>query len=239
MALAGRTILAVVPARGGSKGVPLKNLRPILGRPLIAYAADIARGLGYCDRAVVSTDHPEIARAAADAGLEVPFLRPPHLSGDLVSDLDVLTHALTTLEEMSGSVFDVVVMLQPTAPLRRAADVDAAIRTLIDGAWDAVWTVSATEPKFHPLKQLRVGTDGSLTYYDGRGSRVIARQQLEPLHHRNGIAYAFTRDCLLNHKTIMGPRTAALVVDDPGVNIDNLDDFARAEALMRIRKAEG
>ena len=231
MALAGRTVLVVVPARGGSKGVPLKNIHPLLGRPLIAYTADVALALKCCDRAVVSTDHPEIARVAAETGLEVPFLRPPELSGDRVSDLDVLTHALVTLAAR-GTVYDVVVMLQPTAPLRRVAHVDDTVRALVDGGWDAVWTVTPTELKYHPLKQLRVGDGGGLSYYDQRGSSIIARQQLEAVHHRNGLAYAFTRDCLLNQKTIMGQRSAAVVVDEPGVSIDTLEDFQRAEELM-------
>jgi CMP-N,N'-diacetyllegionaminic acid synthase len=236
MAFAGRTVLAVVPARGGSKGVPLKNIHPLLGRPLIAYTADVARGLACCDRAVVSTDHPDIARAASEAGLEVPFLRPPELSGDRIGDREVLAHALTAVEALGGARYDLVVMLQPTAPLRRSSDVEETIRVLVEGDWDAVWTVSPTDLKFHPLKQLRVGDGGALSYYDQAGGRVIARQQLEPLYHRNGIAYAFTRDCLLNQQTIMGPRSAAVVVAEPGVNIDTLEDFARAEEILRSRR---
>src|SRR5689334_14999261 len=110
--LDGRRVLAVVPARGGSKGVPLKNLHPLMGRPLISHVGDIVGAVGLFDRAVVSTDHPEIARVAQEAGLAAPFTRPEELSGDRISDLAVLTHALVTMEQLDDVRYDVVVMLQ-------------------------------------------------------------------------------------------------------------------------------
>jgi CMP-N,N'-diacetyllegionaminic acid synthase len=227
-----RTILVVVPARGGSKGVKLKNIQPLLGLPLLAHVGPIVHELGYIDDAIVSTDHPEIATVAKEAGLSVPFRRPEALSGDLVGDLQVLDHALREMEGMNGGRYDVVVMLQPTSPLRKTAHVDAAIRTLIDGSWDAVWTVSPTDLKYHPLKQLRIAADGAMDYFDPRGRAIIARQQLDPVYHRNGAAYAFTRECLLEQKTIMGARTAAVVIDEPMISIDTIEDFARIEQLL-------
>jgi CMP-N,N'-diacetyllegionaminic acid synthase len=233
--LDGRRVLAVVPARGGSKGVPLKNLHPLMGRPLISYTGDIVRAVGAIDRAVVSTDHPEIARVAQEAGIAAPFVRPEDLSGDRISDLAVLSHALVTMDELDAVHYDVVVMLQPTAPLRRAEDVDAVIRKLVTEGWDAVWTVSPTDLKYHPLKQLEVGADGALSYFDPRGARIIARQELKPVYHRNGAAYAFSRACLLEQKAILGARSAAVVVNEVMLSIDTLDDFEATEAELRAR----
>lgn len=225
-------ILAVVPARGGSKGIALKNLRTVLGVPMVARVGEIVRRLPMIDRAVVSTDHEEIARVAETSGLAAPFRRPPDISGDRVGDWDVLVHALHEAERLDGITYDIVVMLQPTSPLRRPEHVRATIEMLIEGNWDAVWTVSETDSKEHPLKQLVV-TAGELDYYDPAGKAIIARQQLKPVYHRNGIAYAITRDCLLNQGKIKGRRTGGLILEGHFVSIDTEWDIALAEFIMR------
>jgi CMP-N-acetylneuraminic acid synthetase len=237
--LSSRRILAVVPARGGSKGVPLKNIHPLGGMPLVAHAGRVVRQVPAIDRAIVSTDHPDVAAEAAKAGLAAPFTRPPGLSGDLVGDLEVLEHALLSVEELDGITYDVIVMLQPTSPLRRPAHVVAVLEKLVSEGWDAVWTVSPTDLKYHPLKQLEVGVDGAMRYANAEGARIIARQQLQPVYHRNGVAYAFTRSCILEQRSIMGARTAAIVLEEPLVNIDTLEDFARAEAELLRRDRGG
>ena len=228
----GRTVLAVVPARGGSKGVKLKNIHPLLGIPLLAYTGVLVQELGYIDKAVVSTDHLAIAAVARVVGLDAPFIRPSELSGDRISDFQVLYHALTEMERLTNVRYDVVVMLQPTSPLRKPAHVTSVVAKLIDEGWDAVWTVSPTELKYHPLKQLTLGDDGAMEYYDSRGGNIIARQQLDPVFHRNGAAYAYTRECLLAQCTVKGKRTAGLVIDEPLISIDTLEDFERVEKLM-------
>jgi CMP-N-acetylneuraminic acid synthetase len=113
-------VLAVIPARGGSKGIPMKNLRPVGGRPLVALAGAAAAAVPEIDRRVVSTDHPDIARVAQEAGLDAPFMRPESIAGDRIGDWDVLSHALQATEAADGVRYDIVVMLQPTSPLRRA-----------------------------------------------------------------------------------------------------------------------
>ncbi len=234
--LKGRRILAVVPARGGSKGIALKNLRPLAGRPLLAWVGDTVRALDCLDRAVVSTDHLQIRDAALTAGLEAPFLRPPELSGDRIGDLDVLSHALIATEADDGRCYDIVLMLQPTSPTRRPEHVLATLDKLIDEELDSVWTVSPTDLKAHPLKQLRLDQDGRMSYFDPRGAEIIARQQLEPVYHRNGVAYALTRDCLLGQRCLLGARAGAVTIDEPMANIDTLADLARAEALLNARE---
>ena len=210
----------------------LKNIHPLGGVPLIAHTGALIRELGFVDKAVVSTDHPAIAEGARDSGLEAPFVRPEELSGDRVSDFQVLHHALMEMERLDGVRYDVIVMLQPTSPLRKSAHVTATIAKLIDEDWDAVWTVSPTDLKYHPLKQLMLGDDGAMGYYDLRGETIIARQQLNPVFHRNGAAYAYTRGCLLDQQTVKGLRTSGLVIDAPMISIDTLEDFERVEKLM-------
>ena len=141
---AGKRVLAVVPARGGSKGIPMKNLRTVGGRSLVAIAADVAATVPEIDRRVVSTDHTEIARVAREAGLDAPFMRPESIAGDRIGDWDVLSHALQATEADDGEHYDIVVMLQPTSPLRRAVDVSGTIHMLINSGYDAVWSVSVS-----------------------------------------------------------------------------------------------
>jgi CMP-N,N'-diacetyllegionaminic acid synthase len=231
--LADRRILAVVPARGGSTGIKLKNLRTVGGVPLVVLAARIALQAPFIDRAVLSTDHPEIAEAGRQAGLAVPFMRPEVLSGPRVADWDVLVHALTEMERQDGLRYDIVVMLQPTSPGRRVEHVRATVETLLDGGHDAVWTVSETDSKSHPLKQLTIDSQGRLDYYDPAGAQIVARQQLEPVYHRNGIAYAITRQCLLDQKSIKGARTGAVIIEDRLVNIDTEFDLVLANFLAK------
>lgn len=233
--LKNRSILVVVPARGGSKGVPLKNIRSLLGRPLLAYTGDVVREVDWIDRAVVSTDDPRIADAAKECGLDAPFFRPESLSGDRIGDYDVLLHALLEMERLDGRTYDVVAMLQPTCPLRTAEHVRGTVAKLVEEDWDAVWTVSETDLKFHPLKQLVVDETGAMNLYDPKGKSIIARQQLTPVYYRNGAAYAFSRRSLVEEKTIMPKRTASYVVAESLVNIDTVDDFDRAEAALAAR----
>ncbi|NOZ10113.1 MAG: acylneuraminate cytidylyltransferase family protein [Gammaproteobacteria bacterium] len=228
----GKRILAVVPARGGSKGVPLKNLRKVCGHSLVAWVGEVVQQIACLDRAVVSTDHEGIASEAEKSGIDAPFRRPAKLSGDRIGDVDVLQHAVAATEELDGIQYDVVVMLQPTSPSRRPEHIEEAIRRLLDGNYDAVWSVSETDLKVHPLKQLLIAENGQLRYYDPRGAEIVARQQLIPVYHRNGIVYAITRDCLLATEVLLPKKSAAIVVNGPVINIDTEEDIVKAEKYM-------
>jgi CMP-N,N'-diacetyllegionaminic acid synthase len=234
----GRKVLAVVPARGGSKGVPLKNIRPVNGVPLIAMAGSVIADVPEIDRAVVSTDHVEIAKTAEAAGIVAPFMRPPELSGDIVADWDVLVHALKEMERIDGIRYDVVLMLQPTSPLRKPSHIREVLRMLVADGLDSVWTVTETDVKFHPLKQLKI-ENGRMDYFDPRGSGIIARQQLGKVYHRNGIAYAITRQCLIEQGKIKGEKAGAVVITDPVVNIDTIRDFEDLERLLAEARGKG
>ncbi|WP_123659023.1 cytidylyltransferase domain-containing protein [Salinisphaera japonica] len=227
-------ILAVVPARGGSKGVPKKNIQPIQGVPIVARVGHLIQQLPEIDRAVVSTDDPVIAETAEQSGLAAPWMRPESLSGDRIGDLDVLTHALQACETADATRYDIVLMLQPTSPMRTAAHVRQTYQTLVDENRDAVWTVSATDPKYHPRKQLE-WDETTLRYHSQDGGQVIARQQLDTLYHRNGAAYAFTRDCLVEQRAILGHNSGAVVTEDM-VSIDTWFDFRLVEFLLEDRR---
>ena len=128
--------------------------------------------------------------------------------------------------------YDVVIMLQPTSPSRQPEHIEKAISRLVDGNYDAVWSVSETDLKSHPLKQLVIGENGQLGYYDPRGAEIIARQQLTPVYHRNGIVYAMRRDCLLNDGPWLPENSSAIIISGSVVNIDTEQDLIDAEELL-------
>ena len=230
--LLGKRILAVIPARGGSKGIKLKNLIKLGNRTLIEWLAECVAGCEFLDHTVVSTDHLEIKTHAEQNGLRVPFLRPVELSGDRVGDVPVLVHALYEVESRLDSRFDIIVMLQPTSPFRKPEHIISVCTKLIEDGLDSVLTVSRSDPKTHPMKQLCFDGD-KLTYFDDRGKNVIARQQLTQLYYRNGIAYAMTRECLIDQNSVIGMRSSAVLVDGLVPNIDTNDDIEWAEYLLR------
>jgi len=230
----GKKILAVVPARGGSKGVPLKNIKKLCNKPLVGYTGDLINELNFIDRAIVSTDSEKIGTIASNYGIDFLFKRPVNISGDYIGDFEVLDHALREIERIDCKEYDVVIMLQPTCPFRKPEHVKGPLKRLLEKSLDSVWTVSESDTKNHPLKQLVINKDNNLlNYYDKGGSKIIARQQLDLLYQRNGAAYCITRDCLLNQKSIKGKKTGAFIVEDFLVNIDTPTDFSLAEYYIK------
>jgi CMP-N,N'-diacetyllegionaminic acid synthase len=231
------SILAVVPARGGSKGVPKKNIRNLNGRPLIQHTLDVISACEWIDNVAVSTDDLEIMRVVKNLGFEVPFKRPARLATDDTPDMPVLKHALNQSERHFNRKFDVVIMLQPTNPLRKPQDVRVTVELLIDKEFDAVWTLSPTDIRFHPDKQLNLNSQGVLSFCTKNGRFISARQQLKTTYHRNGNTYAFTRHSILNSDSTMCANTGAVVFSDIQVNIDSIEDFTRAEEILASIRA--
>ena len=230
-----KKIIAIVPARGGSKGVPLKNIQPVLGIPIVARVGHLAKKIPMIDCCVLSTDHPEIKKIGEESGLLAPFFRPAEISGDSIGDLPVLTHALEEMETRNKCTYDIVVLLPPTSPLRQKKHVEDTIKKLVFEGYDSVWTVSESDSKFHPFKQLKI-VDGLLDYYDPEGKNIISRQQLDTLYYRNGAAYAMTRECLLEQKTLKGKRLGYVLIEEPLVNIDYRWEFQLADFLLKSRQ---
>lgn len=229
-------VLAIVPARGGSKGIRLKNLRVVAGQSLLARTLALASSLPEISEVCVSTDHPDIKAAALEFDGVTIVDRPEDLSGDRVADSPVLQHALQTMEALLNTRFDIVLMLQVTSPLRDVRDIRACLQALEGAGLDAAWTVSPTELHFHPLKQLVVDDTGKMELYDPRGLEIVARQQLTPVFHRNGSCYALRRDFLLSSDGLFSPgKSQAIISEGIRVNIDTEEDLLLAEELLAER----
>jgi len=231
MAWQGRTVLAVVPARSGSRGIPHKNLLRLGGETLIARAGRTLAALPWIDARVISTDAEDYAREGRAAGLAAPFLRPESLSGDAAGAVETWQHALLESERAFSTTYEILLLIEPTSPLRTPHDIERTVAELVASGADAAVTVSQVDPKQHPLKVFRA-VNGRLSFYDPAGARVTVRQALEPLYTRNGICYAVTRHQLVDRHTILSGENRAIIIDRPVVNIDGPIDVLLAEALL-------
>jgi CMP-N,N'-diacetyllegionaminic acid synthase len=232
-----KKVLAIVPARGGSKGIPLKNLREINGKSLVAITADCIKNVIEIDRAIISTDYDNIAKEAEKFGLAAPFRRPEELSGDTIADWEVLRHSLKEIEEIDECRYDIIVMLQPTSPLREPFHVSKTIKKLIDDELDSCWTVSKTDLKYHPLKQLNINKN-FLEPWDAKGAEIVTRQELKSVYHKNGIAYVMTRECILDNNvmqfsgTPLGNKAGAYLIEDHHISIDTEEDIDLVKSIL-------
>ena len=225
-------VLGLIPARGGSKGIPHKNIRPLGGRPLLEYTAKSALAAGRLSRVVLSTEDSEVAEIGRRCGLEVPFMRPVDLAQDATPSLPVVQHALRWLEE-HGDRFDAVCVLQPTTPLREAGEIDACIALLEESGADAVVTVRRVPDEFNPHWTYLRDAHGYLRLYTGQAAPMPRRQDLPPAFHRDGSVYVTRRDVVLDRSSLYGDCLVGYAVDDrPCVNIDTPADWARAEQLI-------
>jgi N-acylneuraminate cytidylyltransferase len=227
-------VLGLVPARGGSKGVPGKNIRQLAGRPLIEYTALAAKASGVLDRVVLSTDAPEIAEAGRAAGLEVPFMRPPELAADDTPMVAVVQHALDALAR-EGWRPDIVVLLQPTSPLRTPGHIRDAVTLLRDTRADSVVTVVELPRHLSPDYVMTI-EDGRLRPFLPEGAAVARRQDARPAYVREGTAYAFWRETFERTGGIYGSDCRPLLVDPrESLSIDSPEDWAAAERLLAGR----
>jgi CMP-N-acetylneuraminic acid synthetase len=226
-------VLGIVPARGGSKGVPGKNLRLLGGKPLLAHTAEAALAARLLARVILTTDDERIAEAGRRHGLDVPFLRPAELATDTAPTLPVVQHAVRTLEE-AGDRYDAVCLLQPTNPLRTTDDIDGCIRLLEASGADAAVTVLAVPPEHNPHWVYFPDAAGFLRLSTGEATPIPRRQELPPAFHREGSVYVTRRDVLMDRNSLYGARLAGYVMDGRrSVNIDTMEDFERAEALLQ------
>lgn len=222
--------LGVVPARGGSKGVANKNLRPLAGRPLLAYTADAARASRRLTRIVLSTDDQAIADAGRALGLEVPFMRPAHLAADDTPMLPVLQHAVRQLT-LAGFDADAVVLLQPTSPLRRGEHIDAALDLLESSGADSVVSVIEVPHQFNPVSVVTID-DGRVRPFTS-GPLILRRQDKPRVFARNGPSVLAVRVATLEKGSLYGDDCRALVMGtEESVDIDSAADLEYAEFLL-------
>ena len=226
-----KTILAIVPARGNSKGIKNKNLRKIKGLSLVEHAGNILKKVSWIDYSIISSDSDKIIKAAKKSNLECIFKRPKNISGDRISDHSVLIHALKAAEKLKKKKIDIILLVQPTSPLRKVVHIKNVIKKIVDQKLDSVWTVSKADLKFHPLKQL-ILKKNILSHYNKKGEKIIARQQLTNTYYRNGVVYAVTRELILKNKNLISNKSSGYLINTPQISIDTVKDLKLASLLM-------
>ena len=228
-------VLGLIPARGGSKGVPRKNVRPLGGKPLIGYTIDAASKTARIERTLVSTEDEQIASLSKSLGAEVPFLRPASLAQDDTPMLPVIVHAIESLVA-EGWVPDAVCLLQPTFPFRRPEDINACIEALETQEADCVISVHRVPPHFNPHWVYFERLDGSLELSTGESEPISRRQELPPAFHRSGSIFVSRTATIRQYGSLYGRRTVGYETPiDDSCNIDTMDDWARAVALIKQR----
>ncbi|MDO8607466.1 MAG: acylneuraminate cytidylyltransferase family protein [Phaeospirillum sp.] len=224
--IGGLSVLALITARGGSKGLPGKNIRPLGGKPLVAWSVEQARAATLVDRVVISSDDPAIIAAAVAAGCDAPFVRPAALADDGATSADVVAHALTALDRR----YDLLALLQPTSPLRSPADIDACIRRVAeDGAPSCVGvTVAAKSPYWMQTMDAAGRLSPLLPPQD-----AARRQDLPPVYCLNGAVYVVRVEWFLSHRAFVGAGSVGHVMPaERSIDIDTLLDFRLAEAII-------
>jgi len=228
-----KKILALIPARGGSKGLPRKNILPICGKPLIAWSIEKGLKSKLVDTLLVSTDSKEIADVAVAAGAYVPFLRPPELATDRASTYDAIRHALTFLEENEGKTFDYVVLLEPTSPLREDDDIDRMLEQLIANAAKFDSIISVGEVDEHPSIVRRLN-GAHLEPFCPELQQTTRRQDNEPAYFPYGVAYIAKIDVLLAENTFYTKRcTYYKIKRYQNYEIDDIYGFLCVENIMK------
>ncbi len=225
-------VLGIVPARGGSKGVPGKNIRLLCGKPLLQYTAEAAQAARLLSRVILSTDSEEIAKVGESCGLEIPFLRPAELAEDETPMLPVVQHAVRWMEN-HGERFDAICLLQPTNPMRRAEHIDDCIRLLEKTEADGVVTILPVPAEHNPHWVYFPNESGLLSLSTGETAPIPRRQELPVAYHREGSVYVTRRDVLMDGNTFYGQRLAGYLINaESSVNIDRPQDWKRAEELL-------
>lgn len=236
-----KKFLAIIPARGGSKGLPGKNIRLLNGKPLIAWSILAAQKSKYLDTVIVSTDSESIATVARQLGVDVPFLRPAELATDTASSIDVILHAIDTLAASpTGETYDYIILLEPTSPLRTAADIDLAIEQLLSphsprGA-EAIVSVAKAEAA-HPQFHMKIGNDGFIEPFFSAEIKHVPRQKIVDTYFPEGTIYISSVPALRAKRAFYHDKTIPYVVQRyQQLEIDEEMDLVCAEALMKYKK---
>lgn len=226
------SVLGIITARGGSKGIPNKNIASLCGKPLLAYTIEAAKGSKLLTRTIVSTDSEEIAAIAKNYGAEVPFLRPEHLSTDAALALDVLAHAIRFIEEHDKQSFDYVMMLQPTSPLRTSEDIDACIRIAAETNADSVFSMKELLD-FAPQKIKTIENGEIKPFLQEEKGQSTPRHKGKKAYKRNCAVY-LTKTGLILRSDQFGKKSMAYVMpQERSIDINDLVDLELAEFWMK------
>lgn len=233
----GERVLALVPARRGSKGLPLKNIRPLRGKPLLTWPIEAARASRFVDRVVISTEDAEFAAVAQAAGADAPFLRPAELASDSAPSIAFILHALGALEA-AGDRYEYIALLEPTSPLTEAEDIDAALETLLArrAIADAIVGVTALVSS-HPVFAVRLDMQGLMRPYAAASfGQLPRRQDTEPLYSLDGSLYISTVEALRRERGFCHQRTLPYLTPRwKSLEVDDLVDFICIEAILAQR----
>lgn len=228
-------VLGLIPARGGSKGVPRKNAKLMAGKPLIAWTVEAALGATRLEHVILSTEDEEIAAIGQGCGVDVPFQRSDDLASDKSPMIDVVLDALQRVDP-DGEQYDAVCLLQPTNPTRTSADIDAVIELFTRTAADTVFTVLPVPAEHHPDWTYVKSADGGIRLATGGAEPIARRQDLRPAFHREGSVYVTRTEVLRERRSLYGDRIMAYPADaGQTVNIDTPADWDRAQTLLAIR----
>tara|TARA_R110000850_G_scaffold275701_1_gene415549 strand:+ start:132 stop:842 length:711 start_codon:yes stop_codon:yes gene_type:complete len=226
-------ILAIIPARGGSKGIPGKNIKLLGGKPLLHYTLEAARGSKLLSRVVLSSDDAEIIAVAKKLGLEVPFVRPASLATDEAGSLEVVQHALNELAK-EGEHYDAVCLLQCTTPFREPGCIDAAVQKFLEMGCDALVTVRKVPEEYNPHWVFEDDGSGRLKIATGDSEIIKRRQDLPKAYFRDGSIYITKTDVILKKHSLYGDTTGYIVSKgERYVNLDTIADWERAESLLK------
>ncbi len=225
-------ILAIIPARGGSKSIPRKNLQLVGGISLIGHAAIVAKSLDWIDNTIISSDDTEIIQEAQYYGVEAPFVRPKSLSGDEATSKDMWKHAWLSAETYYGKKFDISLLLEPTSPLRRPDDLENVIKIMNDKNAKAVVTVSRTPAHYTPQKTLKLNEANQVEYFLSDGKNYTRRQDIPTFYHRNGVCYAVRREQLIERNQIIEDNAIAIIIERTVINIDEPFDLKIANWIF-------
>lgn len=221
-------IIGIIPARGGSKGIPNKNIRILGDKPLIQYTIESAQEAKYLAKVILSTDSQNIAEIAANTGIEVPFIRPNELAQDDTPTLPVIHHALQWLIN-KGESYDAVCLLQPTTPFRSKGFIDMAIEQFTMSGADSMISVLPIPPEYNPHWVFEPNEQGFLRISTGEKQIIPRRQELPPAFIRDGSIYLTKTRIILNKKSIFGDKIDFIETDGTyHVNIDSLNDWEKA-----------
>ncbi|MGH7834029.1 MAG: cytidylyltransferase domain-containing protein, partial [Candidatus Binatia bacterium] len=227
-------VLGIIPARGGSKGIPRKNLSPLGGKPLLYYTIRAAQASSRLRRTILSSEDQEINDVGRSLGIDVPFARPADLATDEARSVEVARHALQFAENEEGARYDLVCLLQPTCPLRAPSDIDGAIEMLDRSDADGVVSLARVEDP-HPVKMMLVTDELVHPLFPDRWRETVRRQELAPVFYLNGAVYCVRREVLLNSHSLWGKKTLAYIMPaERSVNVDTLLDLKLAECLLTV-----
>jgi CMP-N,N'-diacetyllegionaminic acid synthase len=226
-------LLALIPARGGSKGVPRKNIKLLGGKPLLWYSYESARESGLFTEIVLSTEDTEIAETGKRLGMMVPFIRPAEFATDAAKSIDVVNHAIDEMAKL-GYTYDAVVLLQPTSPFREKGILNKALQAFIDTQADSLVSVRKVPHQFNPHWLFEADENNLLRIATGDKELIGRRQELPDAYYRDGQIYITLTEVLTQKRSFVGNRLSYIVNESEAslVNIDNMDDWHRAEQFI-------